>query len=174
MYNNSYAQTLRLIGQDLEELLIEKFELEVDKSVFIVRGEIVVSESEPKSAEPQPKAGFFPGLWKRKTISPEPRAQIQAIERRYTVVDIERLATAERTHAKDDKPDFYKPGEFLRVIGSYLDKKRGKLLKLCKGDQEVTLHYQTIHGEEKTELQRMSSFYDLYIHMCKQRQGSTT
>ena len=37
----------------------------------------MVSESEPKSAEPQPKAGFFPGLWKRKTISPEPRVKFK-------------------------------------------------------------------------------------------------
>ena len=174
MDDNSYAQTLRLIGQDLQDLHLEKFELMIDESVVIVRGEILVTQSEPKSAAPEPKTGFFSGLRKPKMISPEPRVQIQAIERRYTAADIERLATAERTHAKDDKPDFYKPGEFLRVIGSYLDKKRGKLLRLCKGDQEVTLHYQTIHGEEKTELQRMSSFYDLYIHMCKQRQGSTT
>ena len=174
MYNNSYAQTLRLIGQDLEELLIEKFELEVDKSVFIVRGEIVVSESEPKSAEPQSKAGFFPGLWKRKTISPEPRVQIQAIERRYTAADLERFAGEGRSHSpSDEKPDFYKPGEFLRVIGAYLDKKRGRLMKLCKDDQQVTLHYETRHGEKKTEPQRMSSFYDLYIHMCKQRHGTT-
>ena len=72
MYNNSYAQTLRLIGQDLEELPIETFELEVDKSVFIVRGEIVVSETEPKSSAPQPQTGFFPGLRRSKAIFPEP------------------------------------------------------------------------------------------------------
>jgi hypothetical protein len=61
----------------------------------------------------------------------------------------------------------------LRVIGAYLDKKRGRLLKLCKDGQQVTLHYETMHGEKKTEPQRMSSFYDLYIHMCKQRHGTT-
>jgi hypothetical protein len=74
MYNNSYAQTLRLIGQDLEQLPIEMFELEVDKSVFIVRGEIVVSETEPKSSAPQ--TGFFPGLRRSKAIFPEPCLQI--------------------------------------------------------------------------------------------------
>jgi hypothetical protein len=175
MHNNSYAQTLRLIGQDLQELPLEKFELEVDKSVFIVRGEIVVSESEPKPSEPQPKTRFFAGLWKPKTISPEPRAQIQAIERRYTAADLERFASEARSHStSDEKPDFYKPGEFLRVIGVYLDKKRGRLLKLCKDDQQVTFHYETMHGEKLTETQRMSVFYDLYIHMCKQRHGSTT
>jgi hypothetical protein len=93
---DGYAQTLRLIGQDLEKLLIEKLDIEVDKSGFIVRGEIVVSESEPESAEPQPKAGFFAGLWKPKTIAPEPRVQIQAIERRYTAADLERFATEGR------------------------------------------------------------------------------
>ena len=170
----SYAQTLRLIGQDLQDLHLEKFELEINESGFIVKAEIVVTESEPKSAAPEPKTGFFQGLWKPKTISPEPRVQIQAIERRYTAADLERFAKEGRTHAKDTTPDFYKPGEFLRVIGSYLDKKRGKLLKLCKCDQEVTLRYQTTHGEEKTELQRMSSFYDLYIHMRKQRHDSMT
>src|SRR5262245_45847870 len=151
MHNNSYAQTLRLIGQDLQDLHLEKFEINVDESVFIVRGEIMVTENEPKSksSTPQPKTGFFPGLWKPKTISPEPRVQIQAMDRRYTAVDLERLAKEERTHAKDEKPDFYKAGEFLRVIGSYLDKKRGKLLKLGKGDQEIMIHYQTIQGEEK-------------------------
>ena len=174
MHNDSYAQTLRLIGQDLQDLHLEKFELEINESGFIVKGEIVVTESEPKSSAPQPKTGFFPRLLKPKTISPQPRVQIRAIERRYTATDLERLAKEGRTHAKDATPDFYKPGEFLRVIGSYLDKKRGTLLKLCKGDQEVTLHYQSIHGEEKTELQRMSSFYDLYIHMCKQRHGGMT
>jgi hypothetical protein len=175
MYNDSYTQTLRLIGQDLEKLLIGKFELELDKSVFIVRGEIVVSESEPKSSEPQPKTRFFAGLWKPKKILPEPRVQVQAIERRYTDADLERFAREGRSQStSDEKPDFYKPGEFLRVIGVYLDKKRGRLLKLCKDDQQVTFHYETMHGEKLIETQRMSVFYDLYIHMCKQRHGSTT
>jgi hypothetical protein len=173
MYN--YAQTLRLIGQDLEKLLTEKLDLEVDTSVFIVRGEIVVSESEPKSAEPQPKAGFFPGLWKPKTIAPEPRVQIQAIERRYTAADLERFAREGRgSSTSDEKPDFYKPGEFLRVIGAYLDKKRGRLLKLSKDDQQVTLHYETMNGKKITETQRMSSYYDLYVHMCKQRHPNSS
>ena len=174
MYNRC-AQTLRLIGQDLEKLLTEKLDLEVDKSVFIVRGEIVVSETESKSAEPQPKAGFFPGLWKPKTIASEPRVQIQAIERRYTAADLERFEREGRgSPTSDKKPDFYKPGEFLRVIGAYLDKKRGRLLKLCKDGQQVTLHYESMHGEKITETQRMSSFYDLYVHMCKQRHPNST
>ena len=175
MYNNSYAQTLRLVGQDLEKLLTEKLDLEVDNSVFIVRGEVVVSESEPESTEPQPKAGFFAGLWKPKTVSPEPRVQIQAIERRYTAADLERFAGEERSNStSDEKPDFYKPAECLRVIGAYLDKKRGRLVKLCKDDQQVTLHYETMHGEKITETQRMSAFYDLYVHMCKQRQPDSS
>ena len=65
MYN-SYAQTLRLIGQDLHDLHLEKFELEISESAFIVRGEIVVAETEPQSSAPEPKTGFFPGLWKPK------------------------------------------------------------------------------------------------------------
>src|SRR5215467_1009610 len=131
MYKNSYAQTLRLIGQDLEELPIETLELEVDKSVFIVRGEIVNSETEPKSFAPQPQTGFFPGSSRSKAIFPKPCLQIQAIERCYTAADLERFAK-EGGHSSDEKPDFYKPGEFLRAIGSYLDAKRGRLLKLCK------------------------------------------
>src|SRR5215813_9864315 len=169
MYNNSYAQTLRLIGQDLEELPIETFELEVDKSVFIVRGEIVVSETEPKSSAPQ--TGFFPGLRRSKAIFPEPALQIQAIERCYTSTDLERFAKEGRSHSSDEKRDFYKPGEFLRAIGSYLDAKRGRLLKLCKDGQQVTLHYETAHGEKRTEPQSMASFYDLYIHIRKQRRS---
>jgi len=171
MYNNSYAQTLRLIGQDLEELPIETFELEVDKSVFILRGEIVVSETEPKSSAPQPQTGFFPGLWKSKPIFSQPCLQIQAIERCYTAADLERFAKEGRSHSSDEKPDFYKPGEFLRAIGSYLDAKRGRLLKLCKDGQQVTLHYETAHGEKRTEPQSMASFYDLYIHIRKQRRS---
>jgi hypothetical protein len=171
----NYAQTLRLIGQDLEKLLTEKLDLEVDKSVFIVRGEALVSESELASTEPQPKAGFFPGLWKPKTIAPEPRVQIQPIERHYTAADLDRFAREGRgSSAGDEKPDFYKPSEFLRVIGAYLDKKRVRLIKLSKDDQQVSLHYETIHGEKITETQRMSAFYDLYIHMCKQRHPNST
>ena len=171
MYNNSYAQTLRLIGQDLEELPIETFELEVDKSVFIVRGEIVVSETEPKSSAPQPQTGFFPGLWRSKPIFSQPCLQIQAIERCYTAADLERFAKEGRSHSSDEKSDFYKPGEFLRTIGSYLDTKRGRLLKLYKDGQQVTLHYETAHGEKRTEPQSMASFYDLYIHIRKQRRS---
>lgn len=62
-------------------------------------------ESEPESTEPQPKAGFFPGLWKPKTISPEPRVQIQSIERLCTA-DLERFAKEGRgSSTSDEKPD---------------------------------------------------------------------
>jgi hypothetical protein len=173
MHCNSYAQVLSAIGRDLEGLPVKKLDLELAESLFILRGQLAALESEPQANGPQHKAGLFSGLLKSKTIPPQPNANLQTIERRYRSADLERLVTATRSQPiSDEQPDFYNLGTFLGVVGAYIDRRRARLLKLSKDDSQVTLHYETAHGEKITEDQSMSSFYDLFIYMYKHRRSA--
>ena len=173
MHYNNYALLLSVIGRDVERLPLKKLDLELAESLFILRGQLVVLESEPPSNDPPVKAGLFSGLSKPKAIPPQPNAGLESIERRYTPADLERLVTETRSRPiSDEQPDFYKLGEFLGVVGAYIDRRRGRLLRLSKDDSQVTLHYETAHGEKVTEDQSMSSFYDLFIYMYKHRRNT--
>jgi hypothetical protein len=171
MHCNSYAQALGAIGRDLETFPIKKMDLELAQSVFSVRGRLAVLEGEPQSNAVQPK--LFSAFSKPRAIAPQPDAPLESIERRYTAADLERLLTESRSRPNaDEQPDFYKLGAFLGVVGAYLDRKRARFLRLAKEDLQVTLHYETAHGDKITEEQSMSSFYDLFIYMYRHRRGT--
>jgi hypothetical protein len=171
MHYNNYTQVLRAIGRDIETLPVKKLDLEFAESVFILRSQLGVLESEPQSNHPRPK--LFSGLSKPKAVPSQPKANLESIERRYTAADLERLLTESHSRPNgDEQPDFYNLAEFLGVVGAYLDRKRARFLRLAKEDSQVTLHYETAHGDKITEEQSMSSFYDLFIYMCRHSRGT--
>src|SRR5689334_10554739 len=125
----SFAVALRAIGQDLEPLLPQTFEIRFEQEAFAVHG--VALRSAPNATEN--KAARF--------------------ERHYTAEQVYRLDRAGRHrqtgHVK--KPDAASLPEALRTVGRVVDAKSGRLVRVVKEERKFAFDYFDAAGAAQHE-----------------------
>jgi hypothetical protein len=135
----SYAQALRVVGQDLAQLFPRVLDIETDGTVFEARG-----ESHPNPFETI-QEGFFARAWnKLRGIAPaQPAAATSSFSRRYEPAEIERLDQLNRAHRLDNfrRADIYSLAERLRTMGAIVDGKNGRLKHLRKDADHLVVEY---------------------------------
>lgn len=161
----SYAQTLRAIGQTLEVLDLEAFELKSDGRDYLVRGETAALLLEKQDLQ---ESGLR-AVWRR--LLRGQQAKPRSIELRYTPEDIDRLQREGQTRRRDphEIPDPYSVSEILRAVGAYLDLKGAHLLEVSRRNGRVTIQYETAEGRRTVEKHKLSSLYNFWVHRCMQR-----
>lgn len=145
----NYAQTLRCIGQALQDFEIEAFELESDSSDFRLQ-----------AGDPRPP---YTGL----------------IELRFSPQKIAVLDRQGRARRGQSGPTvrFDSIPEMLRSIGAYIDSKRAHLRRIensgssMSDDPIVAIEYQTRAGEVQAENLKMSFIREASVSMYKRRSG---
>jgi len=169
-----YAQTLRAIGQDLEKQDFSTFELKIQEESALVRGKRLV---EPVREPIQADSGGLRAAWARFSgrsqsaavqLVPEPASE--DLELSYRVEDVERLESEGEARRKspDGVPDANTLSQMLRAIGSYIDRKGGRLITLKWRGNDIVFQYWTQLGL-KTDTLENSSIYDLCVHLYKRR-----
>jgi len=156
-----YAQPLRAVGQALEILKMESFELEPDGDDFVVRGEVTV-----RGASPDPQNSESRSLrFSRETEGTFPVSDVEVVatpaignqlDLCYTLKDVGRLEQTGRARRGEppgitDAPSL---SHDLRTIGAYLEEKPALLVKILKHEESVTVVYETLSGirfEEKLD-----------------------
>jgi hypothetical protein len=137
----NYAQTLRVIGQVLEERHLKDFDIKNEDKHYLIRQ---VTEAEPSS---------------------------DPAEFKYTREDIEHLDQEAQARRRDASrtPDFTSLSQLLRTIGDYLDTKDGRLLAISRRSPLLNIEYETGQRRRREEEHLASGFYDLSVRMYKQR-----
>lgn len=150
MVNDSnYAQTLRCIGQALQDFEIEAFELESDSADFRLQ-----------AGDPRPP---YTALIELK-FSPQ---KIAVLDRQGRA----RRGQSGPTVRFDSIP------EMLRSIGAYIDGKRGHLRRIensgssMSDDPIVAIEYQTRAGDLEAENLSLSFIRETCVRMYKRRSG---
>ena len=177
LYTAPYAKTLRSIGQALEMLHLESFELESDGNDCLVRG--IFQPASPGESQPQNvQAGPLPGIWrklrredhKQTGFSLVPWSSL-VLELRYTPAEIERLEREGQARRRDPHgtPDANSLSQLLRAIGAYLDSKGVRLVGISRRDRFVTLQYQMGRRNRQEEFLTPSSLHDLWASMYLRR-----
>jgi len=173
---SGYAQVLRAIGQDLETLQIQSFELEPVGEDFDVHGTMAVKN---QSHEPVNRHtlrvvwGSLPEA--QNTELSEPGAKglesSATVDVHYTIQDIERLEYAGRACRLNSQrlADASSLSQLLRCIGAYLSQKCARLLKLAREGDVVFLEYQSSLGSRIKENLSASGLYDIWVRMYLQR-----
>jgi hypothetical protein len=178
-----YAQPLRAIGQALEILKIQQFEMEPAGDNYLVRGSIRctgddLSNSQRSADELQSIWGDLShvGYEGRSKYESDERGVLSPIELHYTAQDIERLDEAGRARrGKSEKAaDASSLSQVLRCIGGYLTQKRARLLKVARDSDFVAVDYETSMGSQIRETLAVKDLYDLWVRMYLQRAGRTT
>src|SRR5262245_12454794 len=142
----SYARALRVVGLLLKTHDLKSFDLQCDSSGFRLQ----CGNSKP----PCPTT----------------------LELRYSFDEIESLEHENQINRKNSAAvvDFLSQAEVLRGLGGYVDKKKGRLVKLSNnrsnlGSGSLKLDYESSDGDRREETFSQSSIYDICVRMYKER-----
>jgi hypothetical protein len=155
-----YAQPLRAIGQALEILKMENFELEPDGDDFVVRGKVMAHGGDDvECAESQNLRFSREGERNLEAPDVEPVATsaiVNQLDLCYTLKDVNRLEQKGQARRGEAPTVAQTRGlsHLLRTIGAYLEEKPARLVKITKHAESVTVVYETLSAirfEEKLD-----------------------
>lgn len=177
----AYAQPLRAIGQALEILKIEGFEMEMSGADFFVRGNVPLAHC--KLLIDQCSAEQLRTIWGSlprqgdvgNNRGSEP-SNASRIELCYTTEDVERLDEDGRSRRgkSESVGDARSLSQILRSIGAYLNQKRARLSKITRESDNLVVEYETSVGSKMKETLASRDLYDLWVRMYLQRAERTS
>jgi hypothetical protein len=157
----SYAQSLRVIGQALEELRIGSFKLEKTGERYIIRN------WEPSFLQSVAEKVWRRGDSKQMLLIPGGRA---ASPLAYTSSDTSRLEAQGRSRrGSNDSPDAHDVSLALRVVGDYLDRHGAIAFDISWTMQSVTVKYETVTHHHKEANCTVQNLHDLGVGMYLRR-----
>lgn len=142
-----YSNVLRCIGQNLESMELKAVEIKTHGENYVVQ------------------------LWyKGISLSMD-------LEQHYTVDDIRQLEIKGReVRTSTAQPDLLSLSQILRLAGNYVDRIRGRLIRVSWQDQSdkiqsVTIQFEPVSGNRRTEQgeSQVTTIEELCIHIYKQK-----
>ena len=142
-----YAHVLRCIGQSLESLDLKSLELKTHGDTYVVQA------------------------WNRGVpVSKE-------VDKQYTLEDIKKLEIegVARRKPVPGLPNLLGLSQVLRLAGSYVDRMRGRLLRISWQDQSdriqsVTIQYEPFSLQQSEQIEsQITTIEELCVHVYKQR-----
>jgi hypothetical protein len=142
-----YSNTLRCIGQNLESMELKAVEIKTHGENYVVQ------------------------LWnKGVSISMD-------IEQHYTADDIKQLEIKgrEKVRAFPAPPNLLSLSQVLRLAGNYVDRARGRLIRVSWQDQSdkiqsVTIQFEPFNGSRVVQGEsQVTTIEELCIHIYKQK-----
>jgi hypothetical protein len=173
----NYSRILRVIGQTLEPLRPETYEVVCCGNCYLVRCR-VKEKSQGKKEEEKKVRGLaaFLRLWREQEtprIRDNPDEQTSMnVEFLYSLDELSRQ-DKERKEPRSDADaisDPYSLSSTLRVVGEFLDRKRdAKLLFASNHGQEVVVLYETKPGVRNLEQYPISMLYEFWVKQYVRR-----
>jgi hypothetical protein len=175
-----YEHILRAIGQGLESLSLEAFDLEVVDDTFTIQGTPTRKESEKSTISPLNafKKAFLSICHTSKNTSETPAAErvpgsSGSLRLQITQADIDKLEGDGQALRSDweRRPLSHSLPQVLRTVGWYVDHKKGQLLKISRNGETLSVSYTGWLGTEKVETLALMQIYDMWVHLYKRRKG---
>ena len=167
-----YENILRAIGQSLEYLEAESFELDTSDDHYVVSGERKKANATPEPINQKSFLGFIRNVGKKKAAQTTGSQNYHFSGLRFTKADIELLDRKGKVlRAKFEESTLNPHGisQELRTAGAYLDHRERRLLKLSWRQQTLTLWHVNGLGVEAKEVFMPADLYNLWVHQFKQR-----
>jgi hypothetical protein len=141
-----YSSLLRCIGQGLDEMSLKAIEVRSHGEEFVLQG------------------------WHRGT------AMAMDFEKHYSLEDLRALDKEGRKkrRAFASPPDLLSLSEVLRLAGTYVDRSRGRLIRVSWQDQSdkiqsITVQWEAMHAEREISQSPLAAIEELCIHIYKRR-----
>jgi hypothetical protein len=165
----SYEITLRAVGQALEVLGVESFELVLDGDNFVVYGgpESTLTKQRPSIASRFRLLGR-----NRSKVVKQRRFYISGMRLRRS--DVKRLDDQGKEFriSAEHCPDADRLSHALRMIGAHVDKTGIALLGIQRDKGLFTVWHKARNGDPLKEVFTQANLYDLWVHVYKQRKGA--
>lgn len=172
-----YAHHLRALGQALEILQVERFEIEPDGKSYLVQA---LAQRPGRRGDSGPTGETtVRHIWAsvpeetggEKINTDLLYAMAKTLDLHYTPEDVVRLEKewrAQRNHPNR----IADPGslsELLRAAGAYISDKGVNLLKIRRQEGSLVLHYETQSGQKSEETLSDSDLWDSTMRMLTKR-----
>lgn len=174
-----YDRSLRAIGQALETLNIQNFEMEPAGDDFYIKGSVpftakdgILGSRYNSREELRSVWGALPGgedqPWSGKESN---LSSFSRLDLCYTVQDVQRLEQEGRARrgSSQDSADASSLSQVLRSIGAYLNQKRARLCKISRESDSLAIEFITSMGSIIKETLTLKDLYDLWVRMYLQR-----
>jgi hypothetical protein len=176
-----YEHILRAIGQGLEQLSVEAFDLEVANDTFLIQGAATQKESGKLNAanvSTFKKAFLEICHISKKPATTETRAgkagaSARSLRLEFTENDIDTLERDGQALRSDwnGSPLAHSLPQLLRTVGWYVDHQKGRLHRISKNGDTLTISYLGSIGTRKVETFTLLQLYDMWVHLYKRRKG---
>jgi hypothetical protein len=140
-----YAAVLRCLGQTLEGMTLKAVEIRTHGDDFVLQ------------------------VWKKGT------SMSMDVEKHFTVADVRKLDAEGRAkrQAFGGAPDLLSISQILRLAGNYVDRMRGRLLRVSWQDQSdkiqsITMQWEPIQPGRSAAESQLANVDELCIHIYKQ------
>jgi hypothetical protein len=166
----SYEITLRAVGQALEALGVESFELVLDGDNFVVYGG---PESTLANTKRSARSRFRLFGRNRSKAVKQRRFYISGMQLRRS--DIKRLDDRGKEFRirAERCPDTDRLSHGLRMIGAHVDKSGIALLGIQRDKGLFTVCHKGRTGDPLKQVFTQANLYDLWVHLYKQRKGTS-
>jgi hypothetical protein len=169
-----HARTLRVIGQDLAELMPENLTIELHGNEFVAHGLCTKSRIQDQNSTILKKL-FDKVAAIIRVPTREPDLELVPFSRTYNTDDIDRLDRqgTNRRGAVDGIPDIYTLGERLRTIGKVIDAHNGRIVRIFKDLYQIMFEYQDAQGSSRKQEMSNTELYQLQQRYAAGRGGAT-
>jgi hypothetical protein len=178
MPSASLGQELRAVGQGLESLDVEDFDLQAEGEGYFALG---MPRTPANAPSPPPPAGlkeFFQNAWhsftgqidKTDTASETTSAALRVLFTPEGILRLEREGKAKRNEDSAGVPNLSKLAQILRMVGEYVDARSGRVLKARKRRDRISFEYETASNKRITEEWNLVQLYEFWLKASNQRQ----
>jgi hypothetical protein len=177
--NASFGEVLRAVGQGLESLDVENFELQVEGDGYLALGT-------PRAPSPGAVANrstqrgmkiTFQNAWHiiadRISHHNAGDSKSNILRVLFTPEGIRRLEREGETKRSEDSagiPNPNKISQILRMVGEYIDAKSGRFISACKQQDAILFDYETAARIRITKNWKLAELHDYWLQLSNQRQ----
>ena len=170
----STGQELRAVGQGLESLDVEDFDLTAEDQGYFAIATRRASKQTRKAVAAKAIRITWQKLSGHDKWSVEARPDIlRIVFSPDGILRLERKGRERRNHGSRGLPDLTKLAQLLRVVGERLDDLSGRLVKVSKRGDNILIEYASATNRRRTEEWKLAELYDLWLEACKRREGRT-
>lgn len=166
---NSRGQELRAVGQGLESLEVDDFDLTADVEGYFALATRRVSTATPKAAVRKVVRiawQKFSGHNRRIDTGPD---VLRVVFTPEGILRLERMGRQRRKPQSVGLPDLTRLAQILRIVGERLDELSGRLISVSKRGEKVTIEYSSAASRRRSEEWQLSELAELWLELCKRR-----
>jgi hypothetical protein len=175
--STSLGQELRAVGQGLESLDVEDFDLRAEGQGYFALGMSRTAANAPAPTAAGLKQAFqnawhsFTGqIDKTDTASKTTAVALRVLVTPEGILRLESEGKAKRNEDSAGVPNLSKLAQILRMVGEYVDGKSSRLLKARKRRDRISFEYETASNKRVTEEWNIVQLYEFWLKASDQRQ----